>query len=253
MESKTFPLRLPIAPGARTQHIVTVEGNYANGEERLREMRQSSEGIVFVAPLSDPVSPDDREQVQRIIDSIDGWRFVKIEAMQDKSPITRDEYLSAIYNKAGGDILQDVRLDEVNADLGLDGDQANGFVMFLEQRGDIQDVPMGLGSGRLTVQGVERVENQRQSSDALLYAIVTRAERGQIESALRELDALDIEDKLDDPDSRAEYEADRATVGAQMRSPRPKRAILKPALSLLAQFAVQIGAGVVGNKLTGLI
>lgn len=87
----------------------------------------------------------------------------------------------------------------------------------------------------------ERQNRLEQASHSLV--ILTPAELRQVEAAVGALEREAISDQLHG-DDLAEYEADLATVQAQVRPPRPKREIVTTALERLGVFAVQFGSGV---------
>jgi len=80
--------------------------------------------------------------------------------------------------------------------------------------------------------------------------ILTQTERRSAEIALREIDLAEIESKLDDADDRAEFLADRESLTAQLRSPRPKRDAVMSLLKGVGKFAVATGSTVAGAAIS---
>lgn len=90
------------------------------------------------------------------------------------------------------------------------------------------------------------------TSTATPAPVLTVVEIQRVEAALTALDREDVASQLEG-DDLAEFEADRMTVDAQLRSPRPKRAIIAAGLKGLARQAVAFGNGVAAGLLAAAI
>ncbi|HET6811916.1 MAG TPA: hypothetical protein VFH50_12985 [Acidimicrobiales bacterium] len=82
-------------------------------------------------------------------------------------------------------------------------------------------------------------------------AVLTHDEQRRVEALVRQLRQLEEDGQLaDDPEDRAEAVAEIETIEAQLRSPRPKRSIVRAALSSLGgivhdALGAAAGAGMV--------
>lgn len=170
----------------------------------------------------------------------------------------RDELLDALYDAAHGRINEFVEAKAVSAQIGMSDDDADGALSFFKQKGWIDHLTFG-GTLTLTASGIEHAERDRarrdrgRSTAPSLY--LTIAELRQVEAALVQLDRADVTAHLVG-DELAEYEAERATVDAQLRSPNPKRSIIRESMGHLLDIAKQTSAGVAAAviaKLSGLL
>jgi hypothetical protein len=171
----------------------------------------------------------------------------------DDTPARRRErVLEAVYDLAEGTMTALVRLEDVRATSGQDEESVNQAIMFWNQQGYLGTVTFGAVT--LNSRGVAEVERwrERDRPKSLDAWVMTELERQQVEAALGELDQLNIVDSLEG-EQLAVYEADRATIAAQLRSPEPQRAVVKPLLKRLAGFAAAVAAGVVAAKLERLL
>lgn len=161
----------------------------------------------------------------------------------------RTDYLLALYSKAGPSSMNMPRNSAVVQEIGIDASTGTEIARWLKQRGFIGKMTMGDHAMELSPSGAdeaERIIRERRSrlehaSHSLV--ILTPAELRRVEAAVGALEREAISDRLHG-DDLAEYEADLATVQAQIRSPRPKREIVTTALKRLGVFAVQFGSGV---------
>jgi hypothetical protein len=178
--------------------------------------------------------------------------------MTDHKAAGRDELLDALYEAAHGRIHEFVEAKHVSAEIGMSEDDADGALSFFKQKGWIDNLTFG-GTLTLTALGIERAEQNRARRELETTAapapILTVVELRQVEAALVHLDRADVAAHLAGVEL-AEYEAARATVDAQLRSPRPKRSIISESMGHLDDIAKQTSAGVAAaviTKLTGLL
>jgi hypothetical protein len=178
----------------------------------------------------------------------------------ERGPEARARLLEALYDEAGGSLTATLNIRDVARSIGMDQATASDASLHLQRTGRLENMSMG-GTGSLSVRAIEEVERRRAArrqrsrseapaTEAVL--IITHAERAAVEAAVSELDRAEVADSLVGEDF-AEYDAERATVAAQLRSSRPKRPILRTALGRLVDFATQIGDGYVAARLSGLL
>lgn len=175
---------------------------------------------------------------------------------QESTDASRAAFLRLLYEKTEGNSMTGrARYADVGRELGLTDDETTAIAMFLKERG-LGTFPAMGGSYAITPSGVDQVEtwnrereSQPQPPSATGAVILTVAESRDVEAALALLEREEVAGKLGG-DDLAEFESELTTATAQLRSPRPKRAILKAALSRLADFAVQVGSTTVGALLS---
>ncbi len=85
--------------------------------------------------------------------------------------------------------------------------------------------------------------------------LLTAAEVGRLEDVTRRLRAAIDDGHLDvlAGDDRRELDAELATLEAQQRSSRPKRSIVKLALTTVCSLLVGVASGVLGNEVTPVV
>ena len=168
-------------------------------------------------------------------------------------PEARDRLLEAIYDDVGGVINRFTNVVEVGAHIGLNEEVARAAVQFLTRKRYLEHANFG-GTASMSTSGIEYVERMRErrqrmsDSHPVLAVFLTDGEKASVEAALGELDRADVAARLEG-DDLATFEADRQTAAAQLRAPRPIRAVLKPLLKRLAGYAVAVSAGYVSAKL----
>jgi hypothetical protein len=130
--------------------------------------------------------------------------------------------------------------------MGLDEEGATNVAQWLVDRGFAEWHAMG-GWISITALGVDQVEDDMRTNaamatadiaspqdvrdvEAFLYRVAVAVERGELQ--------------LDD-DAKGELDANRDAIAAHMRSPRPKRSVLRVLLGVVG--TVVLGAG--GNAL----
>ena len=172
----------------------------------------------------------------------------------------RVAFLRLLHESTGGNSMTGrVRFADLGRQLGLTDVESSEIAMYLKERG-LGTFPTMGGSYAITPAGVNQVETwnrERESQTPPTPAtastlVLTVAECRDVEAALALLEREDVASKLAG-DDLAEFESERTTATAQLRSPRPKRTILKAALSRLADFAVQVGSTTLGSVLSKLL
>lgn len=79
--------------------------------------------------------------------------------------------------------------------------------------------------------------------------VLSQSDRESIESIMHAVDVADVEDLIEDPEKRAEFLSEVATIAAQLRSPHPKRATLSAALRHVVAFVRDTGAAVAAGAI----
>lgn len=84
---------------------------------------------------------------------------------------------------------------------------------------------------------------------------LTAAEIGRLEDVTRRLRVAIDDGQLDElpGDDRRELDAELATLEAQQRSSRPKRSIVKLALTTVNSLIIGVAGGVLGNEVTPIV
>ncbi len=176
---------------------------------------------------------------------------------QAQTDARRAAFLRALYDETGANtLLGRVQYVELGQRLGMDEAESTAISMFLKDRGLGTFAALG-GAYAITPAGVDQVETWNRETEGRAdssgrAAVLSVAEVRSVEAAVTALQRSEVVDKLDG-DDRAEYESDLDTVSAQIRSPRPKRAILKAALARLAEFAILTGSSGLGTVLANAI
>lgn len=182
-------------------------------------------------------------------------------ATQEETDQLRAKVLRALYEATGGETGERVEIERLAEASGITNELAERTADYLVQRRLAEWRTFGPTIG-ITVRGADQVERwnrerERKPADAPrqrtpVAPVLTGVEVQRVEAALTALDREDIASHLEG-DDLAEFEADRATVDSQLRSPRPKRAIIAAGLKALATQAMAFGNGVAAGLLAGAI
>jgi hypothetical protein len=140
----------------------------------------------------------------------------------------RDAFIVALYDETGGNPRARMDFRSIGSQIGLEDEQELEITArWLSDHGLAEWRGMG-GIISITPLGVDVVEKaRREEAFESPLPVLTTVERRTIEEILTKLSLADHRGELPlEGDARAEYEADRAAVDAEMRSPRPKRPVI---------------------------
>jgi DNA-binding MarR family transcriptional regulator len=163
----------------------------------------------------------------------------------------RDRVLLAAYEMTGGDSLQSVVAREVAVETGLPQEAVEPAVRALVAR-DLLTFSSLAGDFTLTPLGVDEAERLLADDVDLTTVVLTLVEQRTLEAFTREVrEALELASL--EPEARADAEAQLATIEAQQRSPKPRRAVIGFALRALGSAAESVVGGILGNSAYDLI
>jgi hypothetical protein len=174
----------------------------------------------------------------------------------------RREILDLLYERTGGDPSKRVPLPDVTPP-GNSEEERRAAARLLKDEGviDFATDPRGELIGPLSIKhaGVVRAERERgipvvrvsdtdgssQAAGSALL-VLSPAEQGELERLLGELrQAVEEASSQLRPDDAVELEVDLASAEAQLRSPRPKRGIVRAALEAVQEKWSGLATGVV--------
>lgn len=157
----------------------------------------------------------------------------------------RDEFLRRLYDASDGNVIALVPMGEIGQQMNLDADDLDTTVRWLEGEGLLSFETLG-GGISITHEGIKKVEEEPVPVRADLSVVLTATEHRELERLVRELQGAIEEARPQlDPDQIAELQASLDSAAAQLRSPKPKRAIVKVALDTLQQNWRRVAGGIV--------
>src|SRR5262249_7864411 len=190
---------------------------------------------------------------------------VHVSASPEQRTLWRNQLLSELYDATDADPGRRVGLGEVGVRFGLGGADLESTARFLKGERLINfdsPTPDVIGPVSITTAGIRRAESlreARQVSDADhssgpdprtdLAGILQPAEQGQGEAVVGQLRrALDTgELGHTNQDDQADFQAQLDALNAELRSPKPKRAIVGRLLWALRWIPTVTFGGVAGN------
>ena len=139
----------------------------------------------------------------------------------------RANFLLALYDLTDADPMQHLDFRTIGTRLGMDEQAASRVASYLSDRGLAKWATLG-GSFGITTDGIDEAERlQDEGSQAPLAVLVLTPEEQQAVEAFLTAYRQSEDDLPITGDDRAELDADIATLTAQMRSPRPKRRLVR--------------------------
>ncbi len=139
----------------------------------------------------------------------------------------RSQVLQALYEATDGVAkIQSAYPSELAESTGLPTETVTETLRFLEEEGYAEGISLA-GDYGITHDGINEAER-----DALEVQFATAVQRRAVEVLLTQLDRhLDEFVKHLDREQRAAFEAEKETLQAQLRSPRPNRGVLTASLT----------------------
>lgn len=168
--------------------------------------------------------------------------------------------LEALYDEVNGDTLAQVDFVALGASIELAEVESERIFDWLRER-DLAGIRTMGQHMHITPRGMDVVEEWRRSqedeaasSGAAAGQVLTLDEARLVEPLISALQALvkDRSVKLEDQ-VRIDLDAQAATLAAQVRSPRPRRAIVAAVVASVKWTADGIGQAVVGAAAMGAI
>ncbi|MGO9873185.1 MAG: hypothetical protein ACLPVY_05240 [Acidimicrobiia bacterium] len=181
-------------------------------------------------------------------------------ALDDKRR-RRDDVLIELYDRAesGQGTLEFVEESEIAKTLGLEESEVDTISRYLVDQGYATFPVMG-NVISITASGTNRAEQiideREREAVAIAGLILTHLEVEQLEAAIGPLRAaLDSGDVPLQGDDLAEFDADVQTIQDQIRSPRPKREIVRAALRSIGDFLARpdLATGIFASGITTAI
>ena len=142
----------------------------------------------------------------------------------------RADFLLSLYELTDADTLQDVNFRTIGARLGFDEQYASTVASYLADRGLAEWTVRG-GQMGITTDGIDEAERLQEggAQPPLAVLVLSPEEQHAVEAFLTAYRQSEDDLPIAGED-RAELDADVATLTAQMRSPRPKRRIVRAAV-----------------------
>ena len=142
----------------------------------------------------------------------------------------RANFLLALYDLTDADRMRYVNFRTIGTRLGMDEQAASRVASYLADRGLTEwKTPGGLLG--ITTYGIDEAERlQEEGSQPPLAVLVLSPEEQQAVEAFLTAYRQSEDDLPIAGDDRAELDADVDTLTAQMRSPRPKRRVVRAAV-----------------------
>lgn len=127
----------------------------------------------------------------------------------------------------------------------------NGLTAKVSLAGDYTLTPAGLNSAEQALEDrADTSESNVVDGDGLHVVVLSREAVAAVEALLTAIDRADIESKLDG-EQLASYEADRHTVDVQIKSPTPRKRVIRDGIRNLLRpvraFGVEVSAKVISN------
>ncbi len=227
--------------------------------------RRAAEEAVVAAGRTDPLDAGQLEPLRRNLDQV--WReereadMAVLDRRLELEPDTelkkrqRSAVLRALYELGGGNPLQPVEVRRVRERSGVPEGDMYATLNWLADRGQLMFEPGG-SEVRITQDGADDAEDNKPTEGRPTGAILLSPEvRAEIEGWLRKVNVADQEGDLDklDHDDRSELDAERQTIVAQSRSPRPKAGIVRAALGRAGEILSQSMAAFLGAEAVNLV